>query len=103
MHATRVFETCLCADDLTAAKDFYTRVLGLTVATDFSDRGIAFRCGDGIVIVFDRNQSRHSHNGIPGHGTAGVGHIAFPAGASELAAWREHLRKCGVAIESEVN
>ena len=73
MQATRVFETCLCVDDLSAAKEFYTRVLGLVVASDFSDRGIAFRCGCGVVILFDPKQSRHSHSGIPGHGTSGVG------------------------------
>ena len=29
------------------------RVLGLVVASDFSDRGIALRCGSGVVILFD--------------------------------------------------
>jgi catechol 2,3-dioxygenase-like lactoylglutathione lyase family enzyme len=103
MQATRVFETCLCVDDLAAAKDFYTRVLGLSDASDISDRGIAFRCGAGVVILFDPRQSRHPHNGIPGHGTTGIGHIAFPVESAELPAWREHLKECGVAIESEVN
>jgi catechol-2,3-dioxygenase len=103
MQATRVFETCLCADDLPAATEFYTRVLGLTVASDFSNRGIAFRCGASVVLIFNPKQSKDPHNGIPGHGTTGVGHLAFAVAPEELPAWREHFNKCGVPIESEVN
>jgi catechol 2,3-dioxygenase-like lactoylglutathione lyase family enzyme len=44
-----------------------------------------------------------SHNGIPGHGTAGAGHLAFAVEADDLPAWREHLKKCRVPIESEVD
>jgi len=103
IQAKRIFETCVCAEDLKAAREFYTRVLGLPVASDFSDRGIAFRCGDGVVLVFNPQQSRHSHGGIPGHGTSGIGHLAFAVEPEELPAWREHLASCGVSIESEVD
>lgn len=101
MQAQRIFETCLCTDNLAAARDFYTRVLGLAIVSDFSDRGIAFRCGPGVVLLFDRSQSQSAHGGIPGHGTTGAGHVAFAVEGKDLPAWREHFRKCGVAIESE--
>lgn len=102
MQAPRVFESCLCVNDLAAAREFYTKVLGLPVVSEFSNRGIAFRCGSGVVIVFDPAESKSSHDGIPGHGTTGVGHLAFAAEGQDLPAWREHLVKNGVAIESEV-
>ena len=72
------------------------------MASDFSDRGIAFRCGAGVVIVFNPAKSRDAHHGIPGHGTTGAGHLAFAVEPDELPAWREHLKNGGVAIESEV-
>jgi catechol 2,3-dioxygenase-like lactoylglutathione lyase family enzyme len=103
MRAERIFEACLYTDDLPAAKEFYTRVLGLEVASDFSVRGIAFRCGLGVVIVFDRKGCQFAEGGIPGHGTTGVGHVAFAVEDNDLPKWREHLATCGVAIESEVD
>lgn len=102
MRAECIFETCLYTDDLPAAKEFYTRVLGLEVASDFSARGIAFRCGVGVVIVFDRKSCQFAEGGIPGHGTTGVGHMAFAVDGIDLPKWREHLAKYGVAMESEV-
>jgi catechol 2,3-dioxygenase-like lactoylglutathione lyase family enzyme len=103
MRVTRIFEACLCAGDLAVAHDFYTRVLGLTVASDFSERGIAFRCGDGVVIVFDPAHSQYRERGIPGHATSGAGHLAFAVDGNDLPAWRAHLEACGVPIESEVD
>ena len=62
---TGIAHVRLYAADLTAAREFYMRVLGLKVASDFSDRGIAFRCGAGVVIVFNPAKSRDAHKGIP--------------------------------------
>lgn len=103
MQATRVFETCLYTDDLPTAREFYTRVMGLEIASDFSTRGIAFRCGAGVVIVFDRKTCQFAEGGIPGHGTTGVGHMAFAVNGEDLPKWRDHLAKCGITIESEVD
>jgi catechol 2,3-dioxygenase-like lactoylglutathione lyase family enzyme len=103
MRAERIFEACLYTDDLPAAKEFYTRVMGLEVASDFSKRGIAFRCGSGVVIVFDRKVCQFAEGGIPGHGTTGVGHVAFALEGDDLQEWRQHLQKCGITTESEVD
>ena len=102
MQAKRIFEACVCTSDLAEAERFYTRVLGLEVAKNFAPRGISFRCGLGVVIVFDPAHCEKMENGIPGHGTKGAGHVAFAAEADELPAWRAHLAACGVPIESEV-
>ena len=93
MQAKRVFEACVCAPDLAAAERFYTRVLGLEVASNFAPRGIAFRCGQGVVLVFDPKHCEKMKNGIPGHGTIGAGHVAFATDADELPAWCEPPRR----------
>ena len=97
----RVFETVLYASDLGAAVAFYADVLGFEMIQR-SDVLAAFRCGDGVLLIFDRKKSAASGRGVPSHGTAGTGHVAFAASATELAIWRERLRGKGVAIESEV-
>ncbi len=110
MQAKRIFETCLCGRDLPAIRKFYTEVMGLEVVGDMNIRGIVFRCGEGVLIVFNPDETKlpspnsaHPHEMIPPHGTEGVGHIAFLATADELLAWRVHLAKLGVTITSEVN
>jgi catechol 2,3-dioxygenase-like lactoylglutathione lyase family enzyme len=103
MQAKRIFETCLYAKDLAAAERFYTRVLGLEVVTRMEvDRGIAFRCGAGVLLVFNPDRTRIKDSDLPAHGTEGAGHTAFVARADELDGWRRHLQACGVGIETEI-
>ena len=102
MRAERIFETCLYAADLAATVEFYRRVFGLETLSDFSPRGVALRCGAGVLLIFDPRETRVRHAIMPAHGTEGSGHVAFLATEDELPAWREHLSRCGVEIETEV-
>jgi catechol 2,3-dioxygenase-like lactoylglutathione lyase family enzyme len=102
LRAERIFETCLYAADLAATVDFYRRVLGLEVISDFSPRGVVLRCGAGALLLFDPDETKKAHPRMPSHGTEGIGHVAFLATEEELPAWREHLAQCGVEIETEV-
>jgi len=100
--ANRIFETVLYVDDLDAAASFYAGVLGL----ELRDRGefyLAFRCGPGVVLLFDATRSAEPGRRVPSHGAVGAGHIAFGVNEDELAAWRDRLAAAGVAIESEVD
>ena len=110
MQAKRIFETCLCGRDLHAIRKFYTEVMGLEVVGDMSTRGIVFRCGEGVLILFNPDETAlpkpndaHPREMIPPHGTEGVGHIAFLATVEELPGWRSQLAKHLVPIISEVN
>jgi catechol 2,3-dioxygenase-like lactoylglutathione lyase family enzyme len=103
MKATRIFETCLYAEDLAAAEQFYRDVLGLEVVYKNPERMLAFRCGPGVLLVFNPRRTRVRDLPVPAHGTDGAGHMAFLTPPEELDAWREHLRSCGVAIETETN
>lgn len=107
MNVGGVLETCLYAADLRAAEEFYTTVVGLEVHARAPDRHVFFRCGAGMLLVFDpaRTATEQTHVGgrpVPTHGAHGAGHVAFAVAAAELDAWRERLRGLGVPTESEV-
>jgi len=102
MQPSKIFETVLYAEDLAAAERFYHEVLGLEVIVR-SSLTVAFRCGGGVLLIFDPRKSGAPGRGVPSHGTTGVGHIAFAAKPEDLDAWREQLRKAGVPIEREVD
>lgn len=102
MRATHVFESVLYAEDLEAAKHFYREVMGLPLVSENVGRGLAFRCGAGVVLVFDPRRTVIRDREVPAHGCSGAGHLAFVAEAKDLDDWRMHLGKHGVAIETEV-
>ena len=103
----RVLETALYTDDLPAANRFYGVVLGLEPIAFVEGRHLFFRCGEGVVLIFDRRSTATvptSVNGVPVpmHGATGAGHMALAVAEAELPGWRAHLAAEGVAIESEV-
>jgi catechol 2,3-dioxygenase-like lactoylglutathione lyase family enzyme len=91
----RVYETVVYADDLEAATAFYRDVLGLRQVDDF-----AFRLDDdGVLLLFDPEQSSQPNRPVPSHGARGAGHVAFSV--DSLEPWRERLRAHGVELEHE--
>lgn len=106
MTITGVLETSIYADDLPAAERFYAEVLGLECHSRVPGRHVFFRCGGGMLLVFDPGQttapSAVSGAAIPPHGARGPGHVAFAIRAADLDSWRARLTACGVAIESAV-
>lgn len=103
----RVLETALYAEDLAAANQFYGGVLGLERIAFVEGRHVFFRCGDGVLLIFDPRSTANiptTVNGapVPLHGASGVGHMAFAVADAELPAWRERLETSGIAIESDV-
>lgn len=101
MRARRLLEASLYASDLAAAERFYAGVLGLEVIGRVAGRHVFFRCGDGVLLVFDPAATRVAGGQVPTHGATGEGHLAFAATAAELDEWRAHLRSHGIAIEHE--
>lgn len=77
-----ILEAALYAEDLEAAERFYTRVLRLEVITPPDDRHVFFRCGQGVLLVFNprvtsAEATAVAGQAIPLHGSAGAGHLAF--------------------------
>jgi catechol 2,3-dioxygenase-like lactoylglutathione lyase family enzyme len=102
-----VLETSLYAEDLRGAEHFYGGILGLERIAFVEGRHIFFRCGDGVLLIFDPRSTATvptSVGGVPVplHGARGAGHMAFAVTDDDLPAWRAHLEASGVAVESEV-
>ena len=103
MRVKGVLETSLYADDLEAAEEFYVGVMGLKVHSSREGRHVFFRCGTGMLLIFNALETAIvSQDEAPGHGCDGPGHVAFNVEASELDSWKAHFAARGVAIEREV-
>lgn len=102
MRLGQLSETAIYTSDLATAERFYHEVLGLEIISRMESRGISFRCGETVLLVFDPGRTRLPDAGVPTHGAVGEGHIAFVVEDSELDLWRRRLMHFGVAIEAEV-
>jgi len=106
MTPSAVLESALYVDDLDAAEAFYGKVLGLERIAKVEDRHVFFRCGTGVVLLFNAEQtvkppSPDARLPVPPHGTKGDGHLCFSATAQEIERWKAHLQARGVAIEAD--
>jgi len=98
-----VMETSLYVTDLERAAAFYSEKLGLRMVGEFDkERGVAFRVGPSILLLFRADVTRKAGGEVPSHGCSGQGHVAFRVPAEQIAMWRERLRERGVEIEREV-
>ncbi len=98
----RILESCIYAEDLDAAHDFYTRILGLRLHSRVEGRHNFYHCGDSMVLVFNPTATQECHpDGIPCHGSTGQEHICWAVECDDLATWREKLIAAGVDIEHE--
>jgi catechol 2,3-dioxygenase-like lactoylglutathione lyase family enzyme len=104
MQADRVLETCLYVDDLEAAEEFYSQVLGLIAFSRVKGRHVFFRCGQNVLLLFNPARTVKPEGAIPvpTHGAQGHGHVAFAMNRADIQAWQAHLRQQGVAIEAEI-
>ncbi len=97
-----VLEACVYAEDLGAAEEFYSQVLGLELIAREPGRHVFFLVGPGTFLVFNPARTALPEGTAPVHGARGPGHVAFAVPAAELPAWRERLAGSGVAVETEI-
>lgn len=102
LRIQRVLETSLYVDDLEAATAFYAEVLGLLAFSQADGRHSFFRCGDGVVLLFNPQATQVEGGQVPPHGAHGPGHVAFAIQASDIPGWLDHLQAHGVTVEREV-
>jgi catechol 2,3-dioxygenase-like lactoylglutathione lyase family enzyme len=100
-----LLEAAVYVDDLAAAERFYFGVLGLAVVTRVKGRHVFFRCGAGMLLVFDPARSaeppRPGALPVPTHGATGPGHVCFAADAAALDDFRRRLEAADIAIEAD--
>lgn len=105
MRAARILETALYVRDIAEAIAFYRDVMGLEPVGKTSERNAFFRCGEGILLLFNAEETLKTQVAgalpVPPHGASGSGHVCFAAEGIEIDAWRIHLEGHGVQIESD--
>jgi catechol 2,3-dioxygenase-like lactoylglutathione lyase family enzyme len=106
MTPSGILESALYVDDLDKAEEFYRDVMGLELLTKLEKRHVFFRCGDGVLLLFDPAQTVHppspsSRFPVPPHGAVGNGHLCFRATSEEIDRWKTHLEGLGVEIEAD--
>lgn len=106
MRPSAVLESALYVTDLEVAEVFYAEVLGLPVIAKVAERHVFFRCGDGVVLLFNADATRNppapdAKLPVPPHGTVGQGHLCFAASAEEITRWKSHLESRNIVIEAD--
>ncbi|MEW9807188.1 VOC family protein [Mesorhizobium sp. ZMM04-5] len=106
MKPSAILESALYVTDLDAAEAFYRDVIGLERIAGVDGRHVFFRCGQGVLLLFNADATRHqpppdARLPVPKHGTAGEGHLCFAASAGEIEQWKRALTQRGVAVEAD--
>ena len=106
MQPSGILESALYCDDLDLAEAFYGEVLGLERIAKAEGRHVFFRCGAGVLLLFDPEATKappapDARLPVPPHGTRGEGHLCFRAEADEIERWKARLEAAGIAIEAE--
>ncbi|MBB4230429.1 VOC family protein [Rhizobium mongolense] len=102
-----MLETALYAKDLDKAEAFYEGVLGLAKITRAANRHVFFRCGQGVLLIFNPDETMKPPAAdalqVPPHGTKGQGHACFRVSGKNIDAMAVKLKAAGIEIESEVH
>lgn len=106
MKPSAILESALYVTDLDAAEAFYRDVLGLEKIAKVDGRHVFFRCGEGVLLLFNAEATRHAPPPdaklpVPPHGTVGQGHLCFAATVEEIDGWRVALTRRGIAVEAD--
>ena len=106
MQPSAILEAALYVTDLDAAEAFYRDVIELEKITKVDGRHVFFRCGQGVLLLFNAEATKHqpppdAKLPVPPHGAVGEGHLCFAATAEEIDAWKTALTRRGIAVEAD--
>ena len=106
MQPRSILESALYVTDLDAAEAFYGGLLGLERIIKVDGRHVFFRCGDGVLLLFNAEATQvppadDAKLPVPPHGTRGQGHLCFAAPGEEIDRWKSFLEERGIAIEAD--
>src|SRR5215469_1928167 len=94
-----ILESSLYVTDVARSAQFYEKIFGFRVISDFGGRGCAMKAGNRqILLLFKKGASR----AIPTpHDGDGELHLAFAIPAAEMANWEAWLAGNGIAVEEK--
>lgn len=106
MTPSGILESALYVDDLDKAERFYGEVMGLERIAKVEGRHVFFRCGEGVLLLFDADKTvkppaADARLPVPPHGTKGDGHLCFRGTEDEIERGKAHLEANGVTIEAD--
>ena len=106
MTPSAILESALYVDDLEAAAAFYGGALGLEIITRAEGRHVFFRCGHGVLLIFNAAATEippapQARLPVPPPGSRGPGHLCFAASAEEIDRWKAELQSQRIAIEAD--
>jgi catechol 2,3-dioxygenase-like lactoylglutathione lyase family enzyme len=106
MTPSAILESALYVTDLGKAEAFYRDVLGLELIGKVEGRHVFFRCGKGVLLLFNAAATGvppapDARLPVPPHGARGPGHLCFSASAQEIDRWKAHLQAEEVVIEAD--
>jgi catechol 2,3-dioxygenase-like lactoylglutathione lyase family enzyme len=106
MQPSAILESALYVTDLGAAENFYGEILGLERIAGVDGRHVFFRCGRGVLLLFNADATKEPPSPgaklpVPPHGTVGQGHLCFAATADEIDRWKARLIESDVEIEAD--
>jgi len=106
MQPSAILESALYVTDLDAAAEFYAQVMGLERIASAEGRHVFFRCGQGVLLLFNAQATRvpaapGARLPVPPHGAVGEGHLCFAATGVEIERWKARLDGLGIVIEAD--
>ena len=106
MQPSAILESALYVTDLDAAAEFYAQVMGLERIASAEGRHVFFRCGQGVLLLFNAQATRvpaapGARLPVPPHGAVGQGHLCFAATGVEIERWKARLDGLGIVIEAD--
>jgi len=94
-----ILESALYVEDVRRSAQFYERIFGFHVISDFGARGCAMQAGERqVLLLFKKGESRRIPTPHDGDGEL---HVAFAIPAAELGRWEDWLAENGIAIEEK--
>ena len=94
-----VLESSLYVADVAGSAEFYRRIFGFPLISDFGERGCAMQAGNRqVLLLFKKGASRTIPTPHDGDGEL---HLAFAIPAGELASWETWLAENGIALEEK--
>lgn len=106
MTPAAILEAALYVGDLSLAEEFYGGLLGMERIAKVDGRHVFFRCGQGVVLLFDAEATSvpppaGARLPVPPHGAKGEGHLCFAATGEEIDRWKQFLEGKGVPVEAD--
>ena len=94
-----ILESSLYVDNMVRSVQFYERIFGFRVISDFAGRGCAMQAGNRQVLLLSKKGGSRTIQAP--HGGDGELHLAFAIPATALTSWEAWLAENEIAVEEK--